>query len=223
MARWMSAREQRIAKQRVAVSRNDHILAFGEVFETSLTFWDSMNSFSIRFAILLTLCHTYCCTWPTITKAHLPRLLTVMHTCRLSVQRSWDACGHTLRICTPSYLIHRPEEALDIQSALIFVNGMVHLPHEWNFGTPTALPSPTTPSPLTATPEAIFPLTWRHTFDTTYKIIACIERPTVLRASIMRVTHASIKQVKACLVIHDWCPAPPLRVKLFEKPQNYEL
>ena len=32
----------------------DHILAFGEVFETSLTFW---NSFIVRFAILLTLCH----------------------------------------------------------------------------------------------------------------------------------------------------------------------
>ena len=27
-------------------------------------------------------------------------------------------------------IIHRPEEALDIQSELIFVNGMVHLPHE---------------------------------------------------------------------------------------------
>ena len=62
----MSTREQRLAKQRVAVSRNDHILAFGEVFETSLTFW---NSFNVRFAILLTLCHTYCCTWPTVPKA----------------------------------------------------------------------------------------------------------------------------------------------------------
>ena len=55
-----------IGKQRVAISRNDHILVFGEVFETSLTFW---NSFNIRFAILLTLCHTYCYTWPTVTKA----------------------------------------------------------------------------------------------------------------------------------------------------------
>ena len=65
-ARWMSMREQRLAKQRVTVSRNDPILTFGEVFETSLTFWDSMNSFSVRFAILLTLCHTYCCTWLTV-------------------------------------------------------------------------------------------------------------------------------------------------------------
>ena len=58
--RWMSTRmkEQRLANQRVAISRNDHILTFGEVFETSLTFW---NSFSVRFASLLTLCHTYCC------------------------------------------------------------------------------------------------------------------------------------------------------------------
>ena len=27
-------------------------------------------------------------------------------------------------------LIHRPEEVLDIQSELIFVNGMVHFPQE---------------------------------------------------------------------------------------------
>ena len=62
-------REQQLAKQRVAILRNDHILAFGEVFEISLTFWDSLKSFSICFAILPTLCHTYCCTWPTVTKA----------------------------------------------------------------------------------------------------------------------------------------------------------
>ena len=54
-------------------------------------------------------------------------------------------------------IIHRPEEALDIRSELIFVNGMVYLPQEWNFGRSTTLPSPATPpSPLTATPEAIF-------------------------------------------------------------------
>ena len=52
-------------------------------------------------------------------------------------------------------IIHRPDEALEIQSELIFVNGMVHLLHELNFGTPTTLPLPATPpSPLTATPEA---------------------------------------------------------------------
>ena len=52
VARSTSAREQQLAKQRVAVSRNDHILTFGEVFETLLTFWDSMNSFSVHFAIV---------------------------------------------------------------------------------------------------------------------------------------------------------------------------
>ena len=41
--------------------------------------------------------------------------------------------------------MHRPEEALDIQFELIFLNGVVHLPHEWNFGKPTTLPSPATP------------------------------------------------------------------------------
>ena len=30
----------------------------------------------------------------------------------------------------PNNIIHRPEEALDIQSKLIFINGMVHLPQE---------------------------------------------------------------------------------------------
>ena len=64
--RWMSMREQWLANQRVAVSRNDDILALGEVFETSLTFW---NSFNIHFAILLTLFHTCCCTWLTVPKA----------------------------------------------------------------------------------------------------------------------------------------------------------
>ena len=55
-------------------------------------------------------------------------------------------------------LIHRPEEVLDIQSE--FINGMVHLPQECNFGTPTTLPSPATPPlPLTVTLKAIFPLT----------------------------------------------------------------
>ena len=29
-------------------------------------------------------------------------------------------------------IIHRPEEALDIHSELIFIIGMVHLPQEWN-------------------------------------------------------------------------------------------
>ena len=79
--------------------------------------------------------------------------------------------------------MHRPKEALDIQSESIFLNGVVHLPYEWNFGKPTALPSPATPSsPLTATPEA---LTWRHALNMpTYKIIATrIERATVLQAA----------------------------------------
>ena len=84
------------------------------------------------------------------------------------------------------YIIHRPEEALDIQFELIFINGTVHLPQDWNFGIPTTLPSPATPpSPLTATHKAIFSLTWRHTFNIcTYKIIAtCIEHATALQAN----------------------------------------
>ena len=62
----------------------------------------------------------------------------------------------SLRLAT---IIQRPEEALDIQSELIFVNVMVHLPYEQNTSTPITLPLPATPpSSLTATPEAIFRL-----------------------------------------------------------------
>ena len=87
---------------------------------------------------------------------------------------------------------YRPGEALDIQSELIFANGMVHLSKEWNFDTPTTLFSWATPLlPVTATPEAIFLFTWHHTFNIpTYKIIAmCIECVTVLRANNTRVKH----------------------------------
>ena len=56
--------EQRQAKQRMAVLGNDHIFAFGEVFETSLTF---SISFSIHFAIHV--------------QKHVLHLLTVMDTC----------------------------------------------------------------------------------------------------------------------------------------------
>ena len=67
------------------------------------------------------------------------------------------------------------------------INGMVHIPHEWNFGTPTTRPSPATqPSPLTATPEAIFRLCDVTRLIYTYKIIGCIERATVLRANATR-------------------------------------
>ena len=73
----MSTREQQLVKQRMAISKNHHIFAFGEVFETSLT------SFNISFAILLTLV-----THGRPSQKHRPCLQTVMHTCCLSVQRS---------------------------------------------------------------------------------------------------------------------------------------
>ena len=41
------------------------------------------------------------------------------------------------------------------------IQGMVHLHHEWNFGTPTTLPLPATPpSPLTATPKRFSTKLW---------------------------------------------------------------
>ena len=60
-----SMREQWLVMQRMAVSKNDHILSFGEVFKTSLTSW---NPFNVRFAITLLhmadcpqkyVCHAY--------------------------------------------------------------------------------------------------------------------------------------------------------------------
>ena len=53
--RLMSTGEQHVhvqlVKHRMVVSRNDHILAFGEVFETSLTSWNSLNIYM--------LCHSF--------------------------------------------------------------------------------------------------------------------------------------------------------------------
>ena len=101
---------------------------------------------------------------------------------------------------------------MDIQSELIFfiiiiiiiVNVMVHLTHEWKFDTPIALPS--------------------HVQYTTYKIIACIERATVLRANIMRVAREyKVGEGVLSSWLTNWCLASPLRVKLFKKPQNSEL
>ena len=46
MVRSMSTREQRLVKQRMAVLRNNHILTFGKVFETSLTSWNALPFFS---------------------------------------------------------------------------------------------------------------------------------------------------------------------------------
>ena len=70
-------------------------------------------------------------------------------------------------------IIHRPEKVFDIQSEVIFINGMVNLAEKSNFGTPTSLPSPATPqSPLTATPKAMVPARCRvkvalhHTYIT---------------------------------------------------------
>ena len=45
LMRLMSMRKQWLAKQRMVILRNDHILAFSEVFESSPISW---NSFSVR-------------------------------------------------------------------------------------------------------------------------------------------------------------------------------
>ena len=96
VVRLMSTREQWLVKQRMAVSRSDHILTFGEVFKTSLTSW---NSFNVHFAILLTLCCT------TILKAHATPTNSNAHVSPVG-SKVIDMCvRHTLRICIPSHVI----------------------------------------------------------------------------------------------------------------------
>ena len=66
---WVQVREeQQVVEHRkcVAVLSNDHILAFGELFETSFT---SSNFFSVCFAIFLILLILRCM-WPTVPKTH---------------------------------------------------------------------------------------------------------------------------------------------------------
>ena len=71
-----------------------------------------------------------------------------------------------------------------------------------NFGTPTTSLLPATPLlPLTVTPKRFFCL--RDVTPSKSLLATCIEHATVLRANIMQVTAESIKQVKACLAIHD--------------------
>ena len=119
----------------------------------------------------------------------------------LKLWASWGA------VTLLDIIIYRPEEALDIQSELIFINGMVYLdlPQEWNFGIPATLPSPATLlSPLTATPKAIFSLTWRHTFNILHIKSLCVLSTLPCFRLILCAKCASIKQVKAWLAIHDW-------------------
>ena len=89
-ARPMSTREQQLAKQRMAVLRNDHILAFGGV----------RNLAHFLELFQQALCHSFhtCCrTWRNVSN-HMP-CLTVMHKCHLSVQRSLR-CAQGIYICT---------------------------------------------------------------------------------------------------------------------------
>ena len=70
--RSMSMREQQLAKQRMAVSRNHHILTFSEVFETSLTSWNSFNTLSHPSHTLLNMAdRSKSTTAPTKSNAHV--------------------------------------------------------------------------------------------------------------------------------------------------------
>ena len=83
------------------------------------------------------------------SKGHAPLLIPVaaMGKCKQANEFQSRHYGHPLLIIhernrpdsaiqgcptlkDPRNIIRRPQEALDTQSELIFVNGMVHLPHE---------------------------------------------------------------------------------------------
>ena len=57
----------------------------------------------------------------------------------------------------------------------IWSNSMVHLSHQWHFGTLTTLPSPATPpSSLTATAKVILPLIqYTYVWNHCYMYLAC--------------------------------------------------
>ena len=71
---------------------HNHIHMFSEVFETSLTSW---NSFHVRFAIILT-------PWLTVLKAHATPTNINAHVSRVGWKVIEMHARHTLWICTPS-------------------------------------------------------------------------------------------------------------------------
>ena len=77
-------------------------------------------------------------------------------------------------------IIHRPKEALDILSELIFVNGM---PQEWNRYTSNPPFTIVTPRCDSRSDFSAYVTSHVHYTVPTYKIIAAhIERTTMLRA-----------------------------------------
>ena len=119
-----STREQWLVKLRVAVSGNNHIFAFGEVFETSPTFWNSFNVRYATFSHFVTLVPH-----GRLSQKHLPRLLTVVHKCLLSVQRSCNALeayygGREVQRLT-SIIRHPSSVICHLSSVISFLVGAV--------------------------------------------------------------------------------------------------
>ena len=113
-----------------------------------------------------------------------------------SVDCLWSCSGYTprfeikdLRNLNNANKLHSPEVALDIQSELIFINGMPR--NETLVHQQLSLHQLHHPHPSQRLLKAIFPLMWCLTFNIcTCKIIAaCIECATVLWAN-----NASVKR-----------------------------
>ena len=109
---------------------------------------------------------------------------------------------------------------LDIQSELAFVNGMVKLWYTNN----SLFTSYTIVTPHSDSRSDFSAYMTSHVQYTTYKIIVCIDCTTVLRA-IMRIMreYKAGEGMLSFSLLTNWCLAPPLRLKLFKKPQNSEL
>ena len=136
---------------------------------------------------------TTCCSW------NMCCLWAACHWCFVAVQT---------RIKLPCR-----QEELDIQPEWIFINGMVHLHQEWNFGTPESFPSPTTYttlSPRSGTRRDFYTYMASHAQYTKCKIIAMLPH-----FGIIIWTHrASIKHA-LLVTIDKLMSGSSLRVKLF--------
>ena len=112
------------------------------------------------------------------------------------------ARGKDIACCFNSKVDDWNQEALDIQSELIFVNGMVHLSQDWNFGTPLSLRQLQHCHPSQRLMKQLF-----HLYDVMRSIYLCIKSFHYVLCSLPRyglIIRPWCMSIKACLTIHDW-------------------
>ena len=153
----------------------------------------------------------------TQSQAHNNCKFAHLSTCLTSVQSQYSylKCYN---------IIHRSEEPLDIQSELIFVNGMVHALTPgmklW-YTNNSSFTSYTTFTPHSESRSDFSSYMTSNVHLLMYKIIAmCIERTTELWTNICvtceyKSVMCEYKSVLCYSQLINWCLAPPLRVNRF--------